>query len=220
MKGGDIKKELSNNASSLISGLGNCSYLYTHIEYFEKRLATEIAFYEENLGDPFLAKWAYQNCSNFVAWIRLYPEFICNRAMASLSRSERCETKLTDYNFTNTAAKIFKLIRDKHQDIDVSEARLEEMIKAFKLTIELRHTIQHGGLPSVLRDTVKFEGIDLEEVAEMANPLKYRETKKIFSDANELIQLLPMPTIVFMEDGGIRFRDPKDSKIKYRPAKA
>ena len=187
MKGRDIKKKLSNNASSLITGLRNCSYLYAHIEYFEKRIAAEIAFYEENLGNPYLAKWAYQNCSNFIAWIRLYPEFICNRAMASLSHSEKCEKKFTDYRFADTAKRIFKLARDNHQDIDVSEARLEEMIEAFKLTIELRHTIQHGGLPSVLRDTARFEGVDLEEVAEMANPLKYRETKKTFSDANRLI---------------------------------
>ena len=106
----DIRKRLSINASSLIGGLGNCSYLYAHIEYFENKLGNRDCFLiEQNLGDPYLAKLAYQNCSNFVAWIRLYPEFICNRAMASLSRSEKCETNFTDYTFRQTAKKIFIL---------------------------------------------------------------------------------------------------------------
>ncbi len=216
---GDLNKNLSKNATSLLSGLGNCSYLFAHIEYFENKLSTEIAPYKQNPGSPYLEKWAYQNCPNFITWIRLYPEFICNRAMASLSLSEKCKTRLTEYNFSNAANKIFKQVRDSHDSNKISKDRLEEMIKAFKLTIELRHTIQHGGLPSVLRTAASFDGVDLEEIAEMANPLRYRETKKIFSDANELLSLLPKPMIIGKADGSIEVQDEKDSKMIYRSGK-
>jgi hypothetical protein len=219
--GETLKETLSNNTASLISGLGNCNYLLDHILYFEKNLPTEIAPFESDSEALNLANWAYQNCHNFAAWIRLYPEFICNRAMASLSRSEDCKTKLTDYYFRNLVEKTFKKVRENYDDKKVSKDRLEEMIKALKLTIELRHTIQHGGLPSILRnkDRFTFKEIDLEEVAEMANPLKYQATKKIFADATELIGLLPQRIIVFMGDGSLKFEDPKESKIPDRPAK-
>jgi len=83
------------------------------------------------------------------------------------------------------------------------------MIKAFKLTIELRNTIQHGGIPRVLRNIPMFKDIDLREVAKMANPLNYQETKKIFLDADDLVGLLPKYAVVSRKNGYIRVKDPE-----------
>ncbi len=215
----NIHEKLSQNAMKMISGLGNCSYLYAHIEFFEKKLPAEIAAYEQLPDTPFRANYAYQNCPHFIAWIRLYPEFICNRAMASLSRSEKLDKDPTKYNFSNTAKGIFKVARERRTEKNVPEERLEAMIKAFKLTIELRHTIQHGGLPSVLRAAPFCEDIDLADVARMASPINYRETKVTFSIANELISFLPQPIIIGKADGSIELQDEKDSKVIYRLSK-
>jgi hypothetical protein len=193
------KDKLSQNALSMIGGLSNCHCIFSHIEFYEKKLASEIV--------PNQTESIHQNCPSFAAWIRLWPEYICNRAMASLSRSEKCVTRLTDYYFTEMAKKIIEIVKS-HQNVNkIPEARLNNMIKALKLTIELRHTIQHGGLPKVLRDIPKFKDIDLREVAEMANPLKYQKTKKIFLDADDLVGLLPKYAVVFRKNGYIRVKD-------------
>jgi hypothetical protein len=193
------KDELSQNALSMFGGLGNCHCIFTHIKFFEDKLAREIASSQ--------IKSIHQNCPSFAAWIRLWPEYICNRAMAFLSRSEKCVKRLTDYYFTEMAKKIIEIVKSRQDINKVPEARLNNMIKALKLTIELRNTIQHGGLPRVLRNIPKFKDIDLREVAKMANPLNYQETKKIFLDADDLVGLLQKYAVVFRKNGYIRVKD-------------
>jgi hypothetical protein len=214
------KEELFKNAMSFISGSGNLNYLREHVSYFEKNLPGEIAPYEGTDGVIEIANYAYLKCHSFVAWIRLYAEFICNLAMATLSRAEFCQDKMVDYSFHGLTEKTIKKARKACKQKGVSAERFEKMKRSFKMTIELRHTTQHGGIPWVIRDKAKFPDIDLFEVAEMFNPIKYRETKEIFLDAKGLIDLLPKPTIRVGRGGSVSFLDKEENKIKSRPIKS
>jgi len=207
------KEELLKNAMSFISGSGNLNYLREHVSYFEKNLPEEIAPYEGTDGVIEIANYAYLKCHSFAAWIRLYAEFICNLAMATLSRAEFCQVKMDNYSFRSLAEKIIEKAGNVYAQKGISADRFKKMIKSFKMTIELRHTTQHGGIPWVIRNKAKFPDIDLFEVAEMVNPINYRETKEIFHDAKALIDLLPKPTIRLKQGGYVSFIDKEDNKI-------
>jgi hypothetical protein len=207
------KQELFNNVMSFISGACNIVYLREHLSYFEKKLQEEIAPYEGTEGYIEKSNYEYFKCHSFAAWIRLYTELICNLAMATLSRADFCKIKMDKYTFHGLAEKVIKKGRKASIRKGISLERVDKLIKSFKMTIELRHTIQHGGVPVVIRDNAKFPEIDLFEVAEMVNPVKYRETKEIFHDAKALIDLLPKPTIKLKRGGYVSFVDKGDNKI-------
>ncbi|MGB7296676.1 MAG: hypothetical protein WBC70_13915 [Candidatus Aminicenantales bacterium] len=68
------------------------------------------------------------------------------------------------------------------------------MKESINLILNLRHSFQHGGLPNLMRDL--WYGCDLEKFERMLDPNNYKETKKIFQEAEKLLSLLPKPSIV------------------------
>ncbi len=76
-----------------------------------------------------------------------------------------------------------------------TKSKMKKMENAINLILNLRHSFQHGGLPNVMREL--WYDSNEEEFTEMLNPNNYKETKTIFTCAENFIKLLPQPTIVF-----------------------
>ncbi len=74
------------------------------------------------------------------------------------------------------------------------------------MVVELRHTLQHGGIPNILRDINFKNDVDEEDINKMMVPQNYKETKKTFYDANSLIESLPRPTIIAYKNGSIKLK--------------
>ncbi len=188
--------------SEYIGGLGNTN-LWSFISYFEKRLEEEIALYREwTWSSP------YYQCPNFAAWIRLNTELICNEAILALNRAEKFKYKINEYRYGRTVNKIIQLIKERGAKTAAENLRINIRAKAIKLVIELRHTLQHGGIPNILRE-IEFKEVDENEIKRMINPLNYLETKQIFRDANYLIRMLPQPSISVYANGRVKFKEPK-----------
>lgn len=191
----DIKNSEFDNSMRLISGDGNIGYLWEHIDFYEKKLPKEIAPYEEEFRAVDTSRYAYQHCHYFSAWIRLFTELICNKVLVRICRVEYCKKNLSDYGFLVATDKIIQKAKSIASKKGIEVSQLEEMVKCLKLTIELRHSFQHGGVPGIIREKVRNAGVDLKDVTNMVNPKKYRETKKIFYKANELIEMIKPPNI-------------------------
>lgn len=126
--------------SNYLGASGNENHLKNHIAYFEKKLEKEIEPYKRSEIS------ILSRCHNFSAWIRLYTELICNKLVWSLHRSIGNWEKISDLNFG-------ALKRSIEQEVKQSERiptkpRLQNMFKALNYVIELRHSIQHGGMPN------------------------------------------------------------------------
>jgi len=168
----------SSQTKDVFGGFGNINILRQHVEYFEKKTIKEV-----ELGDNFITH-TYLECPNFAAWLRLYAEYTCNKALRDLSRAEECSKRISEYTFGEAVEKILELT------LQESSA----MKRALKLVIELRHTLQHGGVPNILRE-VRFDDVDERDIRGMLDPQNYVETRKVFLLANKLIDLLPSPTL-------------------------
>ncbi len=168
----------SSQTQEVFGGFGNINILRHHIEYFEKKTIKEVR--------QKYHKWprTYLECPNFAAWLRLYAEYTCNKALRDLSRAEECNKKICEYTFREAVRKILELT------LQESNA----MKRALKLVIELRHTLQHGGVPNILRE-VRFDDVDEKDILGMLDPQNYEETREVFLLANKLIDLLPSPTL-------------------------
>jgi len=198
----EIKLGLS-DAMDLLGGLWNVGYALEFKDYFEKKLEDEIAsFIKVNKGFVFVSlSRAYSQCPNFAAWLRFYVEFICHKALASLVRAEHCKKKISaHWAFEEIVKAIDKIAEREAARTGVGNNEFEKMKKALKTVIELRHTIQHGGLPNVLRNA-RLPGIDIKDAAKMIIPQDYIKTKEIFDDANKLLALLPAPIVRMYADG-------------------
>ena len=109
--------------------------------------------------------------------------------------------KIKDYRHYDTTVKsIDRITEGEISRSGVTKDEFEKLKKALKTVIELRHTLQHSGIPNILRE-VSFKEIGEEDIAKMIVPQNYKETKEIFSDANKLLELLPKPTIHAYPDG-------------------
>ncbi len=191
--------------SDYMGGIGNVGHLWEFIDYFAKKLDAETTPNKKN-------DWiAYLHCPNFAAWLRFYSELICNKAINELHRFEKCKKEIKSYGFAPAIETLIKYLEEKiaSNEITVQQDEFLKMITAMKKTVDLRHTIQHGGIPNILREITFKADVSEEDIISMMNPTKYKETKIIFDDANKLIELLPRPTIVAYEDGHIEFREPK-----------
>ncbi len=180
-------------AMDYMGGMGNIRNLLCHVEYFEKKLEKEIAPYKD------LDLHIHSKFHNFAAWIRLYTEYICNKALSELHRAEKCPHKINKYKFKEAINKIINITEEIAYSKGISKSEFNRMKKAIKIIIELRHSFQHGGLPNILRETM-FEDISKRDVYEMAVAQNYEKIKKIFYSANALIELLPKTTLHIYEN--------------------
>lgn len=168
----------SSQTQEVFGGFGNINILRQHVEYFEKKTIKEVALHGN------ISSLTYLECPNFAVWLRLYVEYTCNKALRDLSRAEECSKKISEYTFGEAVKKIFEITRQESFAIK----------RALKLVIELRHTLQHGGVPNILRE-VRFEDIDEKDINEILDPQNYEKTREVFLLANKLIDLLPSPTL-------------------------
>lgn len=171
--------------SNYVGTFGNENHTKNHIAYFEKKLEKEIEPYKRSEISNL------SQCHNFSVWIRLYTELICNKLLWSLHRSIGDWEKINDLTFE-------ALKRSIEQEVKQSERiptkpRLQNMFKALNYVIELRHSIQHGGMPNLMPR--KRSKIDMKLLFKLGDPRHYKRTKVIFSLAYELLDLLPKPTI-------------------------
>jgi len=202
------------NINNLMTGMGNISYLWGHVDYFEKNVPDEIAPFIELGGALNVENWAYQECHNFSAWLRLYVELICNKAMIRFSHFSEGRIGPTEEDYAKSLEAIgeraFKTAREKR----LSEQRCKVWNKSLKLVFQLRHSLQHGGIPRQIRRDKKFGGIKPQEVAEMAIPQNFSRTKKTFEKANLLLEkLLPTKTIVIHKNGEMEFQTPLGPEV-------
>jgi len=194
------KKLREADASEYLGGAGNIGHLWAFIDYFEKKLDAEIAPYQDWIYS------AYATCPNFAAWIRLYAELICNKAMVELNRAEKCKCEIRSYRYSPVIEEVIRIAEKGKITNNVDSVTFERRTKAIKLVVELRHTLQHGSIPNILRK-IEFEEVCEEEVRKMITPQNYLETKNIFQDANKLIEMLPRPTITVYQNGRTEFTD-------------
>lgn len=179
------------SAKQIISGSGNIDYLLDFIEYFEKKIPEEIAQVEEGYYFPYI------KCPNFGAWIRIYTEYICNKAIIRLFHALDCiGKKIKDYGYEEAVQGIMNILNS--DDFENKSLPLRKVI-------ELRHSIQHGGIPNIIRNIGEKSGVSKTDVLNMTMPKNYSITKKTFSDANELISSLPTKSFVF-QDGHIELK--------------
>ena len=81
------------------------------------------------------------------------------------------------------------------------------MAKSLKIVVELRHTLQHGGMPNILRK-LKFKDVSLKDLVDMMVPQNYKRTRDIFQSANKLLQMVTDKVIVGHEDGSMTLEGP------------
>lgn len=189
------RKESINKSGNYLSMWGNENIMKNHIAYFEDKIEAEISAFKEIKFRISLAHYP-----NFAVWIRLYTELICNGLYWRLFRTEGDWERIGKLRY----GKIRDIIADrieeefKQNSKKNSICKLKNMKKAINLVLNLRHSFQHGGLPNPMREL--WYGTDEETFTEMLIPLNYKKTKKIFSRAYDLIELLPKHTIVFYDE--------------------
>jgi len=188
-----IKRKVSiNGAGYYLSAFGNENILRNYIGYFEEKMKKEVSVFKNINIEISSARYP-----NFAAWIRLYTELICNSLYWRLFRYEgECENVIS-MKFKDLRKRIFEKI-DEHAETLSSKPTQKEMNnmkKSIDLIINLRHSFQHGGLPNLMRDL--NYGVSEEELASMLNPNNFRDTKKIFLNAEKLLKILPQHIILF-----------------------
>lgn len=184
-----------------IGALFNETHLKNHIAYFEKKLEKEIEPYkriEINISS---------HCHNFSAWIRLYTELICNKLVWRLYRAIGDWENISNLRFGELRKSIEQEV--KKAKCMPTKHKLQNMIKALNYVIELRHSFQHGGMPNPMPR--KRSNIDKMLLLKMGDPRHYKRTKIIFSCANELLELLPKPTIRVFAEGYLKEEENNNS---------
>jgi hypothetical protein len=195
------------DAMAFMGSIGNVGYLWNFIDYFEKKLPEEIAPYPEDLVDIGGIKYPYGECPNFAAWVRLYVEAICNKILGSIARAKDFEKSIADIYFGPALKEIFAIGEKECLQRGIPKTESKGMAKALKIVVELRHTLQHGGMPNILRE-LKYKEVTIEDLAAMMAPQRYKKTKEIFQSANKLLQLLPQPIMVSYQNGTVILEKP------------
>jgi len=200
------KRKLSYlDTGDYMGGKGNVGYLWNYLDYFEKKLEDEIVSYKE-IDAP-----AHLYCPNFAAWLRIFTELICNKSLIELHRAEELQKEIKCYHFGSAVKKIIEITERIIATTRIKKNEFERLKKTIKMVVELRHTLQHGGIPNILRDIHFKNDVDEEDINKMMVPQNYKETKKIFYDANRLIELLPSPTFTVYKNGSVKFKKPENS---------
>jgi len=198
------KEKLSvSDTQDCLGGMGNVGYLWNYIDYFGKFLKDEVNSISKLETHPLL------KCPNFAAWLRFYTEIICNKVLIELHRAENLQTRVANYYFGSAVRKIIEISEKYLHQNEIDKDEFKKMKKAIKLVVELRHTLQHGGIPNILRDMSFKDDVSEENIQEMMDPQNYKKTKIIFNDANKLIESLPRPTIDSYSNGHVELRKPK-----------
>jgi hypothetical protein len=186
------RKESIEKSGYYISAWGNENIIRNYVAYFEKNLEKEVSEFK-NIG----IEIGSVHYPHFAAWLRFYTELICNSLYWKLFRYEGDWKKIIKKGFAEIIENIIgKINQDTallSQKID--EIEINRMKKSISLVLNLKHSFQHGGLPNLMRDLRPY--VDQEEFLSMLNPNNYKETKKIFLNAEKLLQFLPQPTITF-----------------------
>ena len=115
------------NVLDVLAGHGNVAFLFGHIDYFEKAIPAEIAPFIELAGALNAENWACQECHNFSAWIRLYSELVCNKAMTKLSHNELFENAPADFVFGELARVIIEKAAVIAEEKGIARERIEAM---------------------------------------------------------------------------------------------
>lgn len=190
------KRKVSIKESGLyISAWGNENIIRNHIAYFENKLEAEVSRFK---GIEFSISLAH--FPNFAAWIRLYTELICNGLYWRLFRTKGGWKRIDELRYWQIRDEIANRIEEeiKQNSIKISKYKFNNMKKAINLVLNLRHSFQHWGLPNPMRRL--SYGSDEKTFIGMLDPMNYKKTKKIFSSAYDLIELLPNPSIGFYDE--------------------
>lgn len=186
-------KEISEErAAEVLGGFGNTGYLWTYIEYFEKKIPEEVSGISEGHYYPHIL------CPNHAAWLRFYTEVISLKTLHKVFVKRDCDRSIDEIEFTNAVNVIEKCALD----ISKGNARLlaKIKIKNLKTVIEIRHSIQHGGLPNIHR-RIRFTEIKKDELTNIILPLNYLLAKDVFASSNELLESLPKKHIIAYANG-------------------
>jgi len=204
---GDVKQRTFNNFFYAARGTANVNALCGHKDYFDKMTQAEISpFLSKRGGGPVFEAQAARVCHNFNAWIRIYPELVCTNAMVRLTRNELYQMKVSDCDYKYLIKKIPDKVRLVAAKQGILPDHIESMIRSFKFVVEFRHCLQHGGLPWPTREPRIVEKKDFEEVVRMSAPQNFEKTKAIFEEANQLVNLLPLPKAVLHPDMTVEFK--------------
>jgi len=175
-------------ALHLLGAFWNVNYLFKHIKYFEKKIPKEIESLKKANSK------SLSQCHNFAAWIRLYTEYICVRMFFVLNWTELCEKLIRDYRYRPALIEVISQAKKSTESLKVSKGEFRSKELDLKRIIELRHSFQHGGAPNIIRE-LKLEGIDYSDVYSMIIPQNYMKTKIIFESADELLNMVPAPSL-------------------------
>jgi len=167
---------------------GNTNILENHIYFFEKEIDKEV----KNIR--FLPNPSISSCPYFSVWIRLNTELLVNLMFYNYHRYTGCDwEEIINQGFKFIKEKIENLIIDNKKWLSQTDFSWAEVNKSINLVIELRHSIQHGGIPNILRKINNRQYI--EAIYEMLNPINFKETKLIFQKAKKFSEVLPKTTI-------------------------
>lgn len=178
-----------------LAAWGNENILKNHVCYFEKQAIKEIESNRTGAGkDVSLSEYP-----NYAVWLRLYSELICNSLYWRLFRNQGDKEIFKPgrkYGFQSIRESVIKNIEiiNKTAAAPLSEEELNKMKKSINLVFNLRHSFQHGGLPNLLREL--SDNCEEIEFFNMLIPNNINKTKKIFSQTEALVKLLPQPSIV------------------------
>ena len=184
---------------------GNTAYLSCHLFFYERKLPREIARFIAS-DYPEGGGYVFGQCHYFAAWIRFYPELICNKMFGVLSRYRHFKESISDSSFR----KAQKAVREITHPISIAKrvepTEFEEMNRCLSLTIELRHTLQHGGVPNILRE-MRDPSLSLSDLNKIIDPINYVETKQVFLKADKLISMIPLPIVAIGQGDIVKFKD-------------
>jgi len=186
------RKVSINESWDYLSAWGNENIIKNYVAYFEKKMENELQELE-NLGYEISS--AYY--PNFAAWIRFYTELICNSLYWKLLRYEGDWENIQNFPFGKVRDMMIERIEKETETVaeKMNKSELMMMKEAINFVLNLRHSFQHGGLPNLMRDL--WYKSDEEKFYRILKPKNIKETKEIFLKAEELIKLLPQPTIRF-----------------------
>jgi len=122
--------------------------------------------------------------------------------LASISGAKGLQKPSPEYAFECAVKSIIKMIEAESSRKAEPNAEFERMAKALMIVVELRHTLQHGGMPNILRK-LRFKDVTTNDLASMMSPQNYSKTKEVFQSANQLLELIPKVTIVFHKNGTV-----------------
>ena len=162
-----------------LSGFGNTNILGQHIHMLEK----DIREAEEDKMDYTLAP-------HFAAWLRMYCELIANELFHSHYRAFIEENIYKDkrVGFAKMKSEIKKYYDENPDSLGSTALSLDALMDIVGKILELRHCIQHGGIPNILRE---LSHITIEEIEEMTNPENFEVTKEMFQNALIVTSSLP-----------------------------